>query len=431
MADIRTLKMALLADTTDFVKGLNKAENESASFSNKLGGYIKGAAAAFAAFQIGQKGLALAVDSVKAAIEDDAAARKLEKTLQNVAGATAEVVKQTEAYVTKTSLATGVADDQLRPALARLIRSTRDSAKAQDLLNVGLDIAAGTGKDLDSVVAALGKAYDGNTASLGKLGLGIDQSLLKSKDFGKIIGQLKKDFGGFADQEANTLEGRMKRLGLAVQEAKESFGAALLPILEKVVGFITEKGIPLLNSFLESWAQVTEGISGNLTGALEYLQKIFAPILDGIKIAFDTVSDAINRNRTKLQPLFDLFIAIGKFVKEILVPLLANALGDAFILVGNIISGIIDVIAIMVDAIANAVKTIQGLIDKVQEYINKANQMPIIGALIPDSLVSKPKPTVVNNNFILKGGVSDPQGYARQITKIQTTAKLTSGLALR
>jgi hypothetical protein len=57
--------------------------------------------------------------------------------------------------------------------------------------------------------------------------------------------------------------------------------------------------------------------------------------------------------------------------------------------------------------------------------------MPIIGALIPDSLASKPKPTVVNNNFILKGGVSDPQGYARQITKIQTTAKLTSGLALR
>ena len=130
MADIRTLKMALLADTTDFVKGLNHAENESQSFSNKLGGYIKSAAAAFAAFQVGQQALTFAVDSVKAAIEDDAAARKLEKTLQNVAGATKEVVKQTVDYVTKTMLATGVADDKLRPALARLVRSTRDSVKA-------------------------------------------------------------------------------------------------------------------------------------------------------------------------------------------------------------------------------------------------------------------------------------------------------------
>jgi phage-related protein len=223
----------------------------------------------------------------------------------------------------------------------------------------------------------------------------------------------------------------MERVKIAIDEAKESIGAALLPILEKLLGFITEKALPFLNNFVAGFENVTKSVNIDLGGALEYLQKIFTPIFNGIQQAFGTVSDAIERNREKLQPLFDLFKGIAAFVRDILIPVLAIGLGEAFKIIGMVIGGVIDVIATMVDAISNAVKFIQGLIDKIQEYIDKANSMPIIGALIPDSLASKPKTSTVTNNIVIKGAIVDPQATARSIYKVTKTAALTSGLGLR
>jgi phage-related protein len=218
----------------------------------------------------------------------------------------------------------------------------------------------------------------------------------------------------------------MERVKIAIDEAKESIGAALLPILEKLLGFITEKALPFLNNFVAGFENVTKSVNIDLGGALEYLQKIFTPIFNGIKAAFSTVSDAIDRNREKLQPLFDLFQAIAKFTRDVLTPIIAIGLGEAFKIVGSIIGGIIDVIALMVDAISKSIQTIQGFIDKIQEAINKANSIPVVGAFIPDSLTSKEKPSVViNNNF--KGPV-DQQSFARATIKATTTATKTTGI---
>jgi len=431
MADIRTLKLALLADTKDFIAGLDKADSETRSFSDKLGGALKTGALAFAALgaAAGAAAITIGVQAVKAAIEDEKAQLTLAKTLENTTKATKDQIKGVEEYITKTSLAKGVTDDQLRPSLDRLVRSTGDITKAQKLQALALDISAGTGKDLASVSEALGKAYDGNLGALKRLGVPLDDSIVKSKDFAKAQDALSKQFAGQSDVAANSFSGRMERVKIAIDEAKESIGAALLPILEKLLGFITEKALPFLNNFVEGFENVTKSVNIDLGGALEYLQKIFTPIFNGIQQAFGTVSDAIERNREKLQPLFDLFKGIAQFTKDVLIPVIAIGLGEAFKIIGSVIGGIIDVIALMVDAISKSIQTIQGFIDKIQEAINKANSIPIVGSFIPDSLTTDKKPTVVNNNFILKGGVSDPQGYARQITKIQTTAKLTSGLS--
>jgi protein translocase SecG subunit len=94
------------------------------------------------------------------------------------------------------SLATGVADDALRPALARLVISTGNTAKAQDLLSLALDASTATGKPLETVANALGKAYDGNTTALGKLGLGLSSAELKSMSFEQVQARLSDLFGG-------------------------------------------------------------------------------------------------------------------------------------------------------------------------------------------------------------------------------------------
>ena len=429
MADIRTLKLALLADTKDFISGLDKADKETRTFSDKLGGALKTGALAFAALgaAAGAAAITIGVQAVKAAIEDEKAQLTLAKTLENTTKATKNQIKGVEDYIKATSLAKGVTDDQLRPSLDRLVRSTGDVTKAQKLQQLALDISAGTGKDLASVSEALGKAYDGNLGALKRLGVPLDDSIVKSKDFTKAQEALTKQFAGQSDVAANSFAGRMERVKIAIDEAKESIGAALLPILEKLLGFITEKALPFLNNFVAGFENVTKSVNIDLGGALEYLQSIFTPIFNGIQAAFKTVSDAIDRNREKLQPLFDLFKGIAAFVKDILIPVLAIGLGEAFKIIGSIIGGIIDVIAIMVDAIAKAVQTIQGLIDKIQEYINKANSMPIIGSLIPDSLATK-KTLTTNINLTVKGGVPDKIATARTMTQLLNQTQKTTGL---
>jgi hypothetical protein len=174
---------------------------------------------------------AVAIDFAKAAAQDQTSALLLEKALQDLTGATDAQVQAVEDYIRATSLALGIADDELRPAFARLVRSTDDVAKSQELLNLSLDIAAATGKPLEAVVNAVGRAYDGSTTSLGRLGLGIDKATLASGDFAKIQAEIQSKVGGTASTVAGTATGSFARLTVAVDEAKESIGAGLLPFI--------------------------------------------------------------------------------------------------------------------------------------------------------------------------------------------------------
>jgi len=252
MADIRTLKLSLLADTSQFSSKLNQAENDTRSFGDKIGDTLKKGAVAFAALgaAAGVMAIKIGVDAVKAAIEDEKSQATLAKTLQNTTKATDAQIKATENYIDKTSRATGITDDQLRPSLDRLVRSTGDVAKAQKLQTLALDIAAGTGKDLAAVSEALGKAYDGNFGALKKLGIPLDENIIKTKDFDAATKAMSETFAGQADIAANTFAGRMSRIKVSVDEAKESLGEALLPVLNKFASFATKTLIPTLEQFI-------------------------------------------------------------------------------------------------------------------------------------------------------------------------------------
>lgn len=182
-----------------------------------------------------------AVMSAKAAASDANAQRILAVTLQNTTKATKAQVQGVEDYITKTQLAIGITDDELRTSFARLTLSTNNLQKSQQLLNLALDIkAAKPTKSLESIVNALGKAYDGNATSLGRLGLGIDASVLKSKNFDKIYKVLANTFRDFAKSEANTTEAKTRRLTIAMNELRESIGYALLPTMEKLLTLMTK-----------------------------------------------------------------------------------------------------------------------------------------------------------------------------------------------
>ena len=261
----RTLKLSILADVDDLKKKLGEADKAVEDNSNKIADFGKKAAAAFAvaAAAAVAYGTKLAIDGVKAAIEDEQAQLRLANALKSATGATDAQIKATEDMILKTSLATGVADDQLRPALQRLAVSTKDTEEAQKLLSLALDISKGSGKDLETVANALGKAHDGQSTALGRLGLGLSAAELKTMSFTEVQQRLSDLYGGAASDNAETFQGKIDRLKVGFDEAKESLGVALLPQVEKFITFLNDTGIPTLNAFIAGLTG-DEGLSAGL-----------------------------------------------------------------------------------------------------------------------------------------------------------------------
>ena len=250
--DTRTLSLKILADIDDLKKKLDEADGAVQTNGQKIAEFGKKAAAAFAVAAAAAIGYAskLAVDGVKAAIEDEQAQLRLAAALRSATGATDAQIKATEDFILQTSLATGVADDQLRPAMQRLAVSTKDTQEAQRLLALALDISKGRGLDLETVANALGRAQDGNTAALGRLGLGLSKAELSTLTFTEVQAKLSDLYGGAAATNAETFQGKIDRLKVGFDEAKESLGVALLPQVEKFITFLNDKGIPTLNGFI-------------------------------------------------------------------------------------------------------------------------------------------------------------------------------------
>lgn len=333
----RTLKLSILADVDDLKKKLGEADKAVENNASKISEFGKKAAAAFAvaAAAAAAYGVKLAVDGVKSAIEDEQAQLRLAAALKTATGATNAQITATEDYIQKTQLATGVTDNDLRASFQRLSVSTKDVTKSQDLLNLAIDISKGTGKDLSSVVEALSKAYEGQDTRLVRLGIGITQADAKAMDFTQTTKVLTNLYGGAASANAETFQGRIDRLKQAFEEAKEEIGYRLLPFIEQFVNLIINQVIPKLQEFARY---------------------------------FDPIKQAIKDN----QEAFDAF---GKFVVDVVIPILVGTLGAALKTVGVIAGEVVDIIGKVISAIKTAVDT---AISAINTLIARYNAIPIL-----------------------------------------------------
>jgi hypothetical protein len=418
MAGSRTLKLSILGDVDNLNKSLKAAAGDVDGFGDKIGkaGKAMGAAFAAAAAAAGAYAIKIGIDGVKAAIEDEKAQTQLALALTNATGATKGAIAATEDFILQTSLATGVADDDLRPALARLARSTGSVEDAQKLLNTALDISTATGKPLETVATALSKAYDGNSASLGKLGIGLSTAELKTMSFEQVQMKLSDLFGGAAAANADTYSGRIARMKVAFDEAKETIGFALLPVLEKAMNFINKFATPALTAF-------NDGLSGK--GGMAYyinyvattIKNVFTPVWEGLQDAFVSIKGAIGDN-------LETFKQFGVFISTYLAPVIGNVLGKAIEYVGTIAGSVINVVAGVIRVIGNLVS---GAIDGINAIIKAYNAvpgLPNIGLInkptltIPTATAPTPTtpsftvPTIVDggSNIVTGGGVSTGGG---------------------
>lgn len=177
-------------------------------------------------------------DAVKAAMDDEKSQQMLARQLKATTGATDDQIKSVEKYITAQGRNLGITDDQLRPALAGLVRVTKDVNEAQNAASLAMDIAAAKGVSLETVSKALEKAYGGNTAALAKLDPSVRDMIKGGASLEEVFATLQGTFGGAAKEASNTAAGGFAKLKLSLDETKESIGAALLPVLQKVLPYL-------------------------------------------------------------------------------------------------------------------------------------------------------------------------------------------------
>lgn len=386
MAGSRTLKLSILGDVDNLNKSLKSASQDVDTFGDKIGkaGKVIGAAFVAAAAAAGAYAIKIGVEGVKAAIEDEKAQTQLALALENATGATKAQIAATEQSILQMSLATGVADDELRPALGRLVRSTGDTEKAQQLLAQALDISAATGKPLETVAAALSKGFDGNTAALGKLGVGLSAAELKTMSFTQVQDKLTELFGGAAAKNADTYAGRIARMQVAFDEAKETIGFALLPILEKLISFINDNALPIINAFSAAFSLDGKGLGGVITTLGNVIVNTFTPIVNGMIKAFGHVKDAIGDNA-------DTFREFGSLIATYVAPVIGTVLGGALQVAGKIAGGVIDVIAGVVKVLNGL---ISGAVAGINALISAYNAIPFLPNVSKISTPTVSVPTI-------------------------------------
>ena len=214
----------------------NKAFKQADTAVTKLNKSVKGLARTFGLTFGTAAVIAYGKASVKAFIEDDNAARSLGITLKNLGLETGNTSVYVNEMISNLEKQTGVLDDELRPAMDKLLRATGSVSKATTLLNLALDISAGTGKDLTTVSQGLQKAYLGNNASLGRLGVGLSKAELASSSFEEIQVRLSELFAGQASSAAESYAGQLNKLTIAGNNAKEVIGKGIVQALTESSG---------------------------------------------------------------------------------------------------------------------------------------------------------------------------------------------------
>jgi hypothetical protein len=232
--------------------------------------------------------LAYGKASIKAASEDIKAQKLLANSLKNVGLAYASV--DVEGFINQMQSQTGVLDDFLRPAFAKLAGVTGSVAKTEKLMALAFDVSSGSGLDYASTVELLSQAYVGNTKGLKQLNLGLTQAEIKAMSFDDVMALLNERFAGSGQAALNTYIGQMDLLQASASNASEIIGTSLLGAIDSLTG---SDGIANVGTDIENAAKSL----ANFIDSVVYLKEQIATIPGAgiVKGAFGLVGNVLGR----------------------------------------------------------------------------------------------------------------------------------------
>jgi hypothetical protein len=244
-------------------KALKKGQKELSAFDKQAQQLGKTFNRVFATTAI----VAFSKKAINAFAADEKAAKSLAVQLENTGNAFR--VNEVEAYIAQLQGLYGVLDDQLRPAFQTLLNATGSVTLSQKALQTALNVSAGTGKDLENVVAAIAKGASGTTTSLARLGTGLDKATIASGDMNKIMAALDKKFAGQAQARLSTYAGKMDLLKVSAANATEIIGKGLIDALTAIgKDNSIDQATNSMNNFATAIANTATGM-GQLIGEIK------------------------------------------------------------------------------------------------------------------------------------------------------------------
>ncbi len=271
-------------------KGTKAAVKDIARMEKKFAKFANATAKKFgiATLAVGAFAVKVGYDAVKAAAEDQKSQALLANSLRNTVGATDAAIAATEKFITAMQAEFGAADDQLRPALAKLAAVTGDIGKAQGLLGVALDVSVAKTIDLETASALVAKAYGGNIGALKKLFPQITTATVKAKDFGTALKIVRDETEGAAAAAAGTFAGQIERMKRAFGEAQETLGNKLLPQVQAFADVVINKAIPAVQKFVdENGDKIAAGFKTSIAYGVAFaklMYDLFSFVARNIKV---------------------------------------------------------------------------------------------------------------------------------------------------
>jgi hypothetical protein len=438
MADIRTLKLALLADTKDFIQGLDKADKETRSFSDKLGGALKAGALAFAA--LGAAAGAMAIKIGKDAI---GAASDFAEEISKAKVIFGDASKEIEAFAETAADSLGQSKKQAVSAasnFATLGKAAGLTGKDLSKFSIGFvrlasDLASFNNTSPEEAIQAIGAALRGEAEPIRKYGILLNDATLKNEALAlglikstkealspankvlaaqaaiyKQTSDAQGDFAKTSDGLANS----QRILAANIEDVKTTLGESLLPVALKFSDFLKNSLVPAI-----------EGLVNGLTGKNDSAVNA----LGEFKLTTNKSEDAGFELGVALRDLGD---GLGSLVE-----IFDSSTSDdsGFVRFINLLTSMVeglDSLFAKIDAAIQKFRDFKKAFDEslVGQFVNATGQFapnaPASGKAkgLVGINTQKPAVTIINQ---FKGPV-DQQGFARAISKIQNTATATTGL---
>lgn len=361
--------------------------------------------------------------ATKAAMEDQAAQVELARQLQATTQATDAQVASAENFISALSRQTAMADDQLRPALANLVRATGSLELSQRAMAVTADLATAKNIDMETASSAVSKALAGQTAALVKLDPSLKDLIDKSSSADDILKALNNTVGGSAEAFANTAEGGAKNFSIAMGELQESIGAAFLPIMEKM--------IPILNDVANYMAENTDvivaliAVIGGLSAAIvavNLVMKIYTSTVKITQVANTALANSFTSLQTSagvlatgvgiatvtLQAFYELFKEGPEAIRQTIQPFKDFALfvGATVATIGNGVLGAVELVTRGINLMVN------DAIDAIN-FLNPTSIGELSHVPMPN-FPQIPVPSFGSGSYFGSGSASVGSGAARE-----------------
>jgi hypothetical protein len=362
MAGNRTLKLSILADTDNLVKGLKQAESDTEKAGSSIGDTFKkvGKAAALAGAAAGAFAIKLGIDAVKAASD-------LSETISKTNVLFEEGAVEVQKFAETAAKQFGQSKQQALDAATQFATFGKAAGLAgkqlvnfsTDFVGLASDLASFNNTSPEEAINAIGSALRGESEPLRRFGVLLNDATLKTAalELGlisntknaltpqqKVLAAQKVIYeqttaaqGDFA-RTSDGLANSQRILSAELENVKVEIGEKLLPVALKLFTFFKDNVVPIFTAFTES----SDGIVKNLREQL-------IPVFNILRSAYDKISTAIRENADEYRPLIDLLKSLASFVKGTVAPILVDVLGVAF-------TGIVNTVAFLIDKIGDLIQ---------------------------------------------------------------------------